>query len=67
MFQFVLTVFRQETLPDKRYAVAYAALFCVAVAMVLRGIPYWLGLIVIARRCWYWIAGHCWAWTGDCW
>lgn len=26
---------------------AYAALFCVAVAMVLRGIPYWLGLIVI--------------------
>ena len=46
-FQFVLTVFRQETLPDKRYAVAYAALFCVAVAMVLRGIPYWLGLIVI--------------------
>ena len=26
---------------------AYAALFCVAVAMVLRGIPYWLGLLVI--------------------
>lgn len=26
---------------------ATAALFCVAVAMVLRGIPYWLGLIVI--------------------
>ena len=43
-----LTVPRQEALPDKRRTVVYAALFCVAVAMVLRGIPYWLGLPVIA-------------------
>ena len=43
-----LTVPRQETLPDKRRAVIYGVLFCVAVAMVLRGIPYWLGLPVIA-------------------
>ena len=43
-----LTVPRQETLPDKRRTAIYAALFCVAVAMVLRGIPsYWLGLVVI--------------------
>lgn len=42
-----LTVPRQETLPDKRRTILYAALFCVAVAMVLRGIPYWLGLLVI--------------------
>ena len=43
-----LTVPRQETPPDKRRAVIYGVLFCVAVAMVLRGIPYWLGLPVIA-------------------
>ena len=43
-----LTVPRQEALPDKRRAVIYGVLFCVAVAMVLRGIPYWLGLPVIA-------------------
>lgn len=42
-----LSVPVQETLPDKRRTAAYAALFCVAVAMVLRGIPYWLGLLVI--------------------
>ena len=42
-----LTVPRQEALPDKRRTAIYAALFCVAVAMVLRGIPYWLGLLVI--------------------
>ena len=42
-----LTVPRQETLPDRRRTAVYAVLFCVAVAMVLRGIPYWLGLIVI--------------------
>ena len=33
-----LTVPRQEALPDKRRTAIYAALFCVAVAMVLRGI-----------------------------
>lgn len=42
-----LTVPRQETLPDKRRTAVYGVLFCVAVAMVLRGIPYWLGLLVI--------------------
>ncbi|MFR7636303.1 MAG: SLC13 family permease [Lachnospiraceae bacterium] len=42
-----LTVPRQETLPDKRHTAVYGVLFCVAVAMVLRGIPYWLGLLVI--------------------
>ena len=43
-----LTVPRQEALPDRRRTAVYAVLFCVAVAMVLRGIPYWLGLVVIA-------------------
>ena len=43
-----LAVPRQETLPDKRRTAIYAILFCVAVAMVLRGIPYWLGLLIIA-------------------
>ena len=42
-----LTVPRQETLPDKRRTAVYGVLFCVSVAMVLRGIPYWLGLLVI--------------------
>lgn len=42
-----LSVPQQEVLPDKRCAAIYGVLFCVAVAMVLRGIPYWLGLIVI--------------------
>ena len=42
-----LTVPRQATLPDKRRTAVYGVLFCVAVAMVLRGIPYWLGLLVI--------------------
>ena len=42
-----LTVPQQETLPDKRRTAVYGVLFCVAVAMVLRGIPYWLGLLVI--------------------
>ena len=42
-----LTVPRQEKLPDKRRTAVYGVLFCVAVAMVLRGIPYWLGLLVI--------------------
>ena len=43
-----LSVPRQEAAPDRRRTAAYGALFCVAVAMVLRGIPYWLGLMVIA-------------------
>ena len=42
-----LTVPQQETSPDKRLTAVYSALFCVAAAMVLRGIPYQLGLIVI--------------------
>ena len=42
-----LSIPQQEVLPDKRCAAIYGVLFCVAVAMVLRGIPYWLGLIVI--------------------
>lgn len=42
-----LTVSRQEALPDKRRTAVYGVLFCVAVAMVLRGIPYWLGLVFI--------------------
>ena len=42
-----LAVPRQETLPDKRRTAVYGVLFCVAVAMVLREIPYWLGLLVI--------------------
>ena len=42
-----LSIPQQEVLPDKRCAAIYGMLFCVAVAMVLRGIPYWLGLIVI--------------------
>ena len=43
----LMTVPRQETLPDKRRTAVYGVLFCVAVAMVLRDIPYWLGLLVI--------------------
>ncbi len=43
-----LTVPRQATPLNRGRAAAYGALFCVAAAMVLRGIPYWLGLIVIA-------------------
>lgn len=42
-----LTVSRQEALPDKRRTAVYGVLFCVAAAMVLRGIPYWLGLVFI--------------------
>ena len=42
-----LTVPRQETLPNKWRTAVYGVLFFVAVAMVLRGIPYWLGLLVI--------------------
>lgn len=42
-----LTVPAQETPVDKRRCIMYGALFCTAAAMVLRGIPYWLGLAVI--------------------
>ena len=42
-----LTVPRQAASPDKRRSVMYGLLFCVAVAMVLRGIPYWAGLLLI--------------------
>ena len=42
-----LAVPQQKALPDKRRTAAYGTLFCVAVAMVLRGIPYWMGLAVI--------------------
>ncbi len=42
-----LTVPAQETPADKRRCIVYGVLFCTAVAMVLRGIPYWLGLAVI--------------------
>ena len=42
-----LTAPRQVTLPDQRRTAVYGVLFCVAAAMVLRGIPYWLGLLVI--------------------
>lgn len=39
-----LTVPAQETPVDKRRCIVYGVLFCTAAAMVLRGIPYWLGL-----------------------
>lgn len=42
-----LTVPAQETPVDKRRCIMYGVLFCTAVAMVLRGIPYWLGLAAI--------------------
>ena len=42
-----LTVPAQETPVDKRRCIVYGVLFCTAAAMVLRGIPYWLGLAVI--------------------
>lgn len=42
-----LTVPAQETPVDKRRCIMYGALFCTAAAMVLRGIPYWLGLAAI--------------------
>ena len=42
-----LTVPAQETPVDKRRCIVYGLLFCTAAAMVLRGIPYWLGLAVI--------------------
>lgn len=32
---------------DKRRCIVYGVLFCTAAAMVLRGIPYWLGLAAI--------------------
>lgn len=42
-----LTVPAQETPVDKRRYIVYGVLFCTAAAMVLRGIPYWLGLAAI--------------------
>ena len=42
-----LTVPAQETPVDKRRCIVYGVLFCTAAAMVLRGIPYWLGLAAI--------------------
>lgn len=42
-----LTVPAQETPVDKRRCIVYGVLFCTAAAMVLRGIPYWLGLAPI--------------------
>ena len=62
-----LTVPRQEALPDKRRTAIYAALFCVAVAMVLRGIPYWLGLRVIVASLLVRDRRALRAWTGGCW
>ena len=43
----LLTVPAQETPVDKRRCIVYGVLFCTAAAMVLRGIPYWLGLAAI--------------------
>ena len=33
--------------PDKKKAILYAFLFALAIAIVFRGIPYWVGLLVI--------------------
>ena len=47
-----LTVPAQETPVDKRRCIVYGVLFCTAAAMVLRGIPYWLGLAAICGAAW---------------
>ena len=33
--------------PDKKRVILYSALFALAIAIVFRGIPYWIGLLVI--------------------
>ena len=62
-----LTVPAQETPVDKRRCIVYGVLFCTAAAMVLRGIPYWLGLaaitaalLVLDRRALLGVDWDCW-------
>ena len=42
-----LTLADDETKLDRKRAILYAALFALAIAIVFRTIPYWIGLIVI--------------------
>ena len=37
----------EASVPDKKKSALYAVLFALAIAIVFRGIPYWVGLIVI--------------------
>ncbi len=42
-----LVLKNEATAPDKKKTVLYLVLFALSIAIVFRGIPYWIGLIVI--------------------
>ena len=37
----------EATVPDRKKVILYGALFALAIAIVFRGIPYWIGLLII--------------------
>ena len=62
-----LSVPEAQATVNSRQAVIYGGLFCLAVAMVLRLVPYILGLTVIVLALWLLDRHALKPWTGDCW